>query len=153
MMLANRLAFLIAIASAGCAASAALQGDHWVLLPANAVKKALPLCSREGPKIDGTWTPSQAEVADLEKNLPALNELSTKDSAWSKAHPEQAFRQYLGITVDRHRYIYINAIYGGFSPRDRTEFTAVCDGGAAFWGAMYDPATHRFSDLRTNGQI
>ena len=31
------------------------------------------------------------------------------------------------------------------------EAVRVCDGGAAFWGAVYDPQTGSFSGIATNG--
>jgi hypothetical protein len=67
--------------------------------------------------------------------------------------PNDYRRQYFGIVVGGRRFIYINAE----ADFDREEgpppddvVLDVCDGGTS-WGALYDPATGRFSELAFNG--
>jgi hypothetical protein len=63
-------------------------------------------------------------------------------------------RQYVGINVDGKPLIYINAFKRGSEPATwRAEPVVWCDGGANFWGAVYDPARQAFSDLAFNGPI
>ncbi len=68
------------------------------------------------------------------------------------AHPASYYRQYVGVTVAEHRLIHVNAFSDRNPPSDwREKLADYCDGGIAEWGALYDPATHEFSDLATNG--
>ena len=48
--------------------------------------------------------------------------------------------------------IYVNAFIRDYVPKDwHSRLVNVCDGGAGFWGVLFDPATGKFSDLETNG--
>ena len=62
-------------------------------------------------------------------------------------------RQYVGIESAGKRLIYINAFHlpddSGVNPA--REAIRVCDGGAQFWGAVFDPASNTFSELQFNG--
>lgn len=69
-------------------------------------------------------------------------------------------RQYAGVIVGGRRYIYINAFAAGLldewpeqvvEPQWKRVAFITCDGGRAFWGALYDPETRRFSELSING--
>ena len=66
--------------------------------------------------------------------------------------------QYIGVTIKKKNYIYINAFRveseGGFErfhKNWKTEPMAVCDGGQSFWGVLFDLDTSRFSQLSING--
>jgi hypothetical protein len=144
--------------------AAALPGlalsDRAVLLPADQAKATLEQCSRPTPEdVDGSWTVPVATLKRLERDLPQLSQLGPKPSAIEdKAFaPGGFYRQYVGITVHGRKLIYINAFGGG---SDRIPFdipwrktpVVVCDGGSAHWGAIYDPKTHKFSQLQFNGR-
>jgi hypothetical protein len=71
--------------------------------------------------------------------------------------PSQQFRrQYIGFTRNGERLIYAN-----FSPIHADELgskwpilerpVVVCDGGAGFWGVVYDPKIERFEEPQFNG--
>jgi hypothetical protein len=49
--------------------------------------------------------------------------------------------------------IYINAFHlpEDNSLRPAREAVRVCDGGAQFWGAVFDPASGTFNELQFNG--
>ena len=59
----------------------------------------------------------------------------------------------VGIESAGRRLIYINAFHlpddSGINPA--REAIRVCDGGAQFWGAVFDPASNTFSELQFNG--
>jgi len=70
-------------------------------------------------------------------------------------HPEQYYRQYLGVIQKGKKVLYINAIRVWETeetpPRNwRTHFYWVVDGGLGYWQVIYDPATQQFSGLQIN---
>jgi hypothetical protein len=126
-----------------------------VLLPASMAMEAVEHCSREGPKVIGGWTPSGEDLDGLEEHLPDLRLLRSDGHGLgangdSIADPAHYYRQYVGVVVGGKRYIYINAISEvGLDWKSGVQ--DICDGGTSAWGALYDPSTGEFSDLRTNG--
>jgi hypothetical protein len=129
-----------------------------VLLPSDQAKAMLEQCSRPTPEdVDGSWTVPAATVKRLERDLPQLADFVAKPAGGKAFDPSGFYRQYVGITVHGQKLIYINAFGGG---RDRIPFdipwrktpVVVCDGGRSHWGAVYDPKTHEFSQLRFNGR-
>jgi hypothetical protein len=131
-----------------------------VLLPADQAQALLEQCSRPTPEdVDGSWTVPVATLKRLERDLPQLSQLGPKPAAiGGKAFdPGGFYRQYVGITVHGRKLIYINAFggSGGHIPFDlpwRKTPVVVCDGGSSHWGAIYDPKTHKFSQLQFNGR-
>lgn len=156
----NRLTGAIAyiLVTATAVPSLALS-NRAVLLPPDQAKATLEQCSRPTPEdVDGSWTVPAATVKRLERDLPQLADFAPKPSAiGAKAFdPSGFYRQYVGITVHGRKLIYINAFGGsnGHIPFDipwQKQPVVVCDGGSAHWGAVYDPQSHKFSDLRFNG--
>ena len=66
-------------------------------------------------------------------------------------HPDRYYRQYLGINIDDHKFIFINAFCDDKPPETWSEsLIDVCDGGCS-WGVVYDVATGQFSHLEMNG--
>jgi hypothetical protein len=133
--------------------------DHRaVLLPSDQAQAMLEQCSRPTPEdVDGSWTVPAATLKRLTRDLPQLSALGPKPASGGAFDPIGFYRQYVGITVHGRKLIYINAFGGG---RDRVPFdipwrktpVVVCDGGSSHWGAVYDPKTHKFSQLRFNGR-
>ncbi len=68
-------------------------------------------------------------------------------------NPGDFDRQYVGIEAKGKRLIYINAFRLPSDSNLDPARTAirVCDGGAGFWGAVYDPQVGKFSDVEVNG--
>jgi hypothetical protein len=136
-----------------------LQRDQTVLLPADQVKAVLTQCSRPTPAgIDGSWTVTAAALKGLERDLPGLANRGPQATDGKAFDPSGFYRQYVGVTVKGQRFIYINAFRGSddYIPFDipwRQQPVVICDGGSSYWGALYDPQTHRFSDLAFNGMI
>lgn len=130
--------------------TAARTGQSWVVTRPIIAAQVLDTCSRPSPgreagRVSGYWAPGRQQIDQLEAKLPALE---------SQVPGVLDFdRQYVGIEVDGKQLIYINAFH---LPADNTvrparEAVRVCDGGAQFWGAVFDPATRAFSELQFNG--
>jgi hypothetical protein len=127
--------------------------DRFVVLPQGEGRQ-LPMCSRLGPKVAGTWDPLVQDILNLESHLGEIAKLKAHQAIPGAqiAHPEESMRQYLGIVVDGKRRIYINAFPRGMVSKDwRKRIVTICAGGVGVWGALYDPQTGGFSDLETNG--
>lgn len=125
-------------------------GQSWVVSRPLAAAQVLDTCSRDSParhegEVTGYWAPSRADIEALESRLPQL--------APTVAEPEKADRQYVGFESNGKRLIYINGFtLPDHDKRDPTrEAIRVCDGGARFWGAVYDPQTGNFADVQFNG--
>lgn len=148
-----------ALLAAGCAAAdrsnggqamatpAGETGRGWIVTDDAAAAAVLRTCSRASPDREAAlprWTPTADDVAKLEAALPTIAEGSD---------PAAYNRQYVGFERDGRRYVYINAWpLSAPSPADPSrEAMRVCDGGAQFWGAVWDPGSGRFSDLAGNG--
>ena len=137
----------------GASVSTAIKaGQSWVVTRPVIAAQVLDTCSRDSPArhagvVTGYWAPSRSDVEALESQLPQL--------AASVSEPSQSNRQYVGFESAGKRLIYINA----FPLPDHSEINPareairVCDGGAQFWGAVFDPASNTFSELHFNGGI
>jgi hypothetical protein len=106
----------------------------------------------------GTWAPSQSDVDGLEINLSQIEELSRKYSPYRRVeHPENYFRQYMGLLVGGRRMIYVNAFCGminnGQPPKGWGEhLEEIMDGGNCVWQSLYDISTKKFIALSVNGR-
>lgn len=153
-----RIGIFCLLMLAGCASDGPLPRGY-VVLPEASAGDALRPCSRQGPSdVEGTWSPSEAEIAQLEKDLPKLARLKSSLCCLVGARindPSSYFRQYLGLIIGGQRLIYINAFFDPAAHYDHSPWLQrvvdACDGGSSFWGAMYDPKRRRFSDLAVNG--
>jgi len=125
-------------------------GQSWVVTRPVIAAQVLDTCSRSSPgreagAVTGYWAPSRQQVEQLEAQLPQL-EAQVPDAA-------DFDRQYVGIEMGGRQVIYLNAFH---LPDDADidpsrDAIRVCDGGAQFWGAVFDPATGTFSDVQFNG--
>jgi uncharacterized protein (DUF779 family) len=147
---------------ASCTSNHPILSDRAAVLPSEQARHVLQQCSREAPQsVEGVWTVSPAVVAQLERDLPTLSTLVSQNCCGrgsSVSNPATYYRQYAGVTIDGHNDVYINAfrdhpIYMHRSDEDRwrSEPVLVCDGGASFWGVLYDPETRQFTQLSFNG--
>jgi hypothetical protein len=135
----------------GARVSTALKaGQSWVVTRPVVAAQVLDTCSRDSPAkhadgIGGYWAPSRAQIDELESRLPQLQP--------AIAEPAQSGRQYVGFVSAGRQLIYINAFtlpdHQKINPA--REAVRVCDGGAGFWGAVYDPRSGTFSDIARNG--
>lgn len=154
-----RTSILLLIALSGTAC--AMPEEHWAILPPDQAKAALHQCSRSTPEqVDGSWEIPPGVAAQLEQDLHKLAELKSHQccsTGGSVSDPDAFLRQYVGVTIRGKKYVYINAIPVEISihSKDRGAWrrkpAIICDGGSAFWGALYDPETREFSELAFNG--
>ncbi len=125
-------------------------GQSWVVTRPVVAAQVLDTCSRSSPgrepgRVTGYWAPSRQQVEQLEAQLPSLEAQVPKAANFD--------RQYVGIEMDGRQLIYLNAFH---LPDDADidparDAIRVCDGGAQFWGAVFDPASGSFSDVQFNG--
>jgi hypothetical protein len=137
-----------------------------VIFPEAKAKGLLNQCSRGVPgPVERTWTPNAAQIAELEARLPeALDGVLAKRGE-SQNRSRDFLRQYGGLFVGGRKIIYVNAFpreligeeKGSLTGTKRplpdwhSEAKGVCDGGPAFFGVEYDPATRTFSHFQFNG--
>jgi len=135
---------------------------NFALLDARHAAAVLKQCSRPTPEpLTGTWQPSDADIKALEANLPRVQQLRSKQCCNPQARVKDLknyYRQYVGVVIGNRKLIYINAFAVPLiditdrKDRWRREPMLTCDGGSAFWGAVYDPRTKEFSELAFNGE-
>jgi hypothetical protein len=110
-------------------------------------------CSRNTPQgVDGFWTPSSHDVAELEALLEPF--LRTGASGRSVLPIDQYHRQYIGFTKRGKHYIYGNFYavpHAIVSSYEATEPVLICDGGPRFWGIVFSIDSKSFMDLAFNG--
>jgi hypothetical protein len=114
-------------------------------------------CSREAPETNGMyWLPTATDIENLERRLLLTLDLRNKNGQLGPSASQKFRRQYIGFTRNGKRLIYAN-----FSRIDESEPwpkwpvlerpVVMCDGGASFWGIVYDPKTGRFEEPQFNG--
>ena len=163
----NRCALAIGLLIFLCQSTTgpATQEIAFTVLPsAQVTHLAGGLCSRDVPgHVSSGWDPTPTQVAQAEARLPGFvvkNRDKTRDRQPPKPF-DQYVRQYLGVVIDDETFIYVNLFPRdivesrarfGKEPDDwRSTFVVVCDGGASFWGVLFDPRTLRFFSPRFNG--
>lgn len=136
----------------GSVPTAAKVGQSWVVTRPIVAALVLDTCSRDSPAkhaggVSGYWAPSRAQIDALEGQLTQLQP--------TIAQPALSGRQYVGFESQGRQLIYINAfaLPDHSTTNPAREAIRVCDGGAQFWGAVYDPQSATFSDIATNGEI
>jgi hypothetical protein len=132
------------------------QEQRSVLLSANEIKQVASLYPKKGPEsIKGSWQPTQADIDSLEANLSQVSHLESnyRNPLIRIDHPEQYFRQYIGVLQSSQKRIFVNAFYEVESePNWRNRLVIVSDGATCFWHALYDPITATFSGLEINSR-
>jgi hypothetical protein len=158
----NRLATMAALVVLLMPPASAQEAGKFVVLDGQHARTVLRQCSRPSPEtFTGTWELSESDIKELEVNLPRVQHLKSTLCCNKAARVKDVrdyYRQYVGIVVGNRKVIYINAFASGLldvtgrKNRWRSEPMLACDGGSAFWGAIYDPETKTFSDLAFNGE-
>jgi hypothetical protein len=138
------------------------------IFPETKARDLLHQCSRRVPgPVQGTWTPTAAQIAELEARLPgALDDVLARRGDSRKRSPD-FLRQYGGFIVGGRKIIYMNAFprfllgdeKSSYDERHkpvpdwRGAMKGVCDGGPDFFGVEYDPAMKTFSHFEFNGLV
>jgi hypothetical protein len=101
-------------------------------------------------EVQGSWTPTAEQIADLEANLPAY--LMSAPGAAPDLHERVAgyHRQYFGYVIEGRALIFVNAFCSEIE-NWTTDAVFVMDGGDCFFVVSYDVVTGEFLDLRING--
>lgn len=142
------------------------------VLPLASAPRMLDACGREVPGgIEGFWTPGEALVRRVERDLPRVLDRVLARVARANDFPrrdrtDDYLRQYIGIRRNGRALVYINGVHRmmaddlnrsfdgtGLVPaplRWMREPLDACDGGAAFFGVEYDPATGEFGRVEFN---
>jgi hypothetical protein len=161
------VATLLATLVAGVA-QPVLRPRDGVVLTGEKGRKLARQCSRGSPGVvSSDWTPTPQQIVDLEARLPGqiLPELRKRVSWREPGKPLRFFRQYAGFVLGSRKIIYINGFPGGDwttpdplvkpgairLPDWRKTAVIVCDGGPVYFGAEFDPVSHRFTGLAFNG--
>jgi hypothetical protein len=124
-------------------------------------------CTRETPRgIVQFWQPTDSLVRALEIPLVALLQqvlprVSIGDRPQAALRPTAYYRQYVGIVRHGRRLVYVNAfpkpdsLSESIAGKDywKTRPVDVCDGGAYFFGVVYDVETHLFERIDFNDSI
>jgi len=142
-----------------------------VVLPAASAARWQP-CTEPPFGVAGFWTPSDSLAKAVDGALaPVLAAALRRVGAEGRA--ADYHRQYLGVVIDGRRMVYVNGFHHFYvedmlrtemvvaridttSPPVGADFwkrypVGVCDGGAAFFGVVYDPLARRFGAVRFNG--
>ena len=122
------------------------------ILSVNLGEPLLKQCSRSTPsKISAYWKPSVAEISKLEVLLPAYLQEHADD--YKHVQKIVYHRQYMGIVVKGKRLIYGNFYPANFSSsNEQRNPVIICDGGASFWGVVFDSKTSHLVELKFNGE-
>ena len=154
------IALFLVVGTAVAIAAPNWQAKDGVIFRPDKARALLHQCSRGAPKtVQGFWLPQLAQIAELERRLPALLEAKLS----GQRHPaiQHYKRQYAGVTVNNHSVIYVNgfASFPDDHPDKRLRETddwktaprLVCDGANGYFGVEYDPRTKTFEGLAFNG--
>jgi hypothetical protein len=126
--------------------------------------KDFECCSRQDPQnITEYWKVNQEDILLLEQNFKKIYDLASKGCCQESVKltdlKYHAF-QYQGLTIGSKRCIYLNAFPINLIERYKKQaihfsfiknVVDVCDGGSAFWGALFELDTKKFIFLAING--
>lgn len=99
------------------------------------------------------WTPTEQEILEAEEKLPQYITENMPERSEPITDLNEYKRQYVGITKNGERKIFINAICKAhWSQRNdwRSEILFVLGGGNCFFHAMYDPEMQELSNFSVN---
>ncbi len=105
-------------------------------------------------RITGQWAPTPDEVKAMEAGLPAYLESAGEDAFWGEHVWEKLDlyrRQYGGVLIDDQPVIYTFFFRTNMDLDWQQQWILVDDGGASFFGVLYDVSTGEFLDLSVNG--
>jgi hypothetical protein len=101
------------------------------------------------------WTPTVEQVLTLEEDLCIYVREKTHYNRSTIGDLSRYKRQYLGITRNGMRKIYVNAFCDDYWLKTKDwlyDFILVLGGGDCYFQILYDPITNEFSDFVINGQ-
>lgn len=105
-------------------------------------------------RITGQWLPTPDDVKAMEAGLPAYLESAGEDAFWGEhvwAKLDVYRRQYGGVLIDDQPMIYTFFFRTNLDLNWQQQWLEVDDGGASFFGVLYNVSTGEFLDLSVNG--
>ena len=123
------------------------------VVPAERALRLLRPCSRPGPEpVHGTWQPDSPDIRRLEAGLAGyLRKATYARPGNGPTYPLAEYRgQFAGFLQDGAHWVY-----GAFArqPDAQTRASAeMCDGGGAYFGIEFNPATGEYRHLARNGE-
>jgi hypothetical protein len=125
-------------------------------------EQLLRQCSRGTPKnISEYWTPTEADIASLEKQFMKVKKIKATACCLINGTIQTLDNftfQYIGVTIKKKKYIYLNAFrldndddFKTFFKNWKTDPIVMCDGGDYYWGVLFDLDKLKFRDLAING--
>lgn len=158
----SKIVFVAALVSACTGAEPAhspFQPGTSVVFAGNAARQLVNQCSRREPgPVEGTWTPSTAQISELEPKLAALIERQLQCRGESPQLATAYYRQYGGLVIGGARTIYINGVASEVAERHysrnwRRRAMGLCDGGSLGFGAEFNPATGELANFTFDGSL
>ena len=131
----------------------AFSGKPELLIEAQA-EMVFKQCSRASPTATAILqSPSEAEISKFEASLQQY--IASRFPAIGPHWPDATFgRQYVAYMAAGHRLIYGNYFAASslvLSDYPKGAAVVVCDGGASFWGAVFNPASGLVESVSFNG--
>jgi hypothetical protein len=129
-----------------------VRGDGYqgAIVPADMV--ADYLWSLSGVTVQGTWTPTEEQIATLEASLPGFLRVAPAAVPDLTDRVPSYHRHYAGYVADGRALILVNAYCEPVGGADGSEPVIVMDGGDCFFHVAYDPTSGAFEDLSINGE-
>lgn len=152
-MVATALLVLAVLASQG---EGGATDPQIALLPSSEAWPLSRQCSREPPPLSSrTWDPGTDQLASLRSSLTKLLGMKATKCCMpgrTLTTLSGARIQVVGIiTPGGKRILYLNALPPDYVGAWHRKAEVICDGGAKFWGVVYDPELGTFSELAFNG--
>ncbi len=157
MITAPRLLLFFSLATSVSCTEYRTLPDRSIILPGSDAVAFQTLCSRPGlQKFQGVWQPRQEDIDRMEKRFARLMRLRSQSCCILRGRIQDVnayYRQYVGVVIEGRRFIYVNA-YAAEPPTPPSDQPRVhaCDGGASYWGTLYDVKKGHFEGLAFNGE-
>jgi hypothetical protein len=133
-----------------------VQGDGYegAIIPSEDATEFTDLFISE--PIQGAWTPTEADIAALEQDMPGYLQTVATSTPWISDDfvdrlPDYK-RQYAGFVQGGQNLILVNATCAGDDLQWQKSPVIVMDGGDCFFRVTYDPASGTFSGFQVNGE-
>lgn len=133
------------------------------ILKADKGKAIMAQCSRSIPEgITDYFDLAPTDIAKLDSNFKRILYIKSEGCCIVRSTVKNLDKyayQFIGVTVVKQKFIYINAFAIDTSKEPVQLKTGwevnpviVCDGGASFWGALFKISDATFSELAINGE-
>ena len=99
----------------------------------------------------GTWQPTTQDLNGARSGLQSYVAKTAKEEQVNLPKWSLYTFQYQGRTIEKKRFIYINAYCTTPPKYSANRFVQVFDGGSCFFSVLYDPKTKTYTNLTFNG--